>query len=107
MTNNKFIPIEYITSITEEYLTKRISVKLVSGEIVTGNVAWHCEDDFEEETGVECDWGFVLDNAEVNGISLGYSLTIPESRIISYLPLEPANTEEELKKLFGDNYKIQ
>ena len=99
--NDGFIPIHNIVALTDDYLTKRMSVKLVTGEIVTGVVQWQDESDFEEETGVEGDWGFVLEPASINGKPLKYGITIPESRIVAYQPLEPANTPEELEKLLG------
>ena len=90
----EFIPVKSMVDLTEEYLAKRVSVKLVTGEVVTGIVRWREEDD--SQTGIEGDWGFVLDNAVLNGIPLGHSTTIPDSRIAAYRPLEPANTREEM-----------
>ena len=99
--NNEFLPVESMVALTDDYLTKRVSVKLVTGEIVTGTVRWHDEGDFEEETGVEVDWGFVLKDADIDGKPLKYGITIPDSQIVAYRPLEPANTDEELDRLFN------
>lgn len=94
-----FFPVKSMVALTEDYLTKRVSVKLATGEIVTGVVAWYNEGDFEEETGVECDWGFELDDAVVNGEPLGHSVCIPDSRIVAYREIDPPNTIEELERL--------
>lgn len=105
MAENEFTPFNARDTafLSEEYLTKRMSLLLKNGDIITGVVGWLSEYDFEEDTGIECDWGFVLNEAVLNGRTLGYDLTIPESRIEGYCPLEPPNTEEELKQLFSEN----
>ncbi|MBQ7262741.1 MAG: hypothetical protein IJR14_03370 [Synergistaceae bacterium] len=94
-----FVPVKSMVALTEDYITKRISVKLATGEIVTGTVCWHCEGDFEEETGVECDWGFVMKNADIDGRPVEYEITIPDSRIVAYREIDPPNTIEELERL--------
>ncbi|MBQ7263359.1 MAG: hypothetical protein IJR14_06515 [Synergistaceae bacterium] len=96
-----FVPVKSMVALTDDYLLKRISVKLGTGEIITGKVRWHSEDDFEEQTGVYCDWGFVLDDAAVDGKPLGHQITIPDSRIVAYREIDPPNTSEELDRLFG------
>ena len=98
--SDKFIPMnDKMFLLSEEYLTKRMSIKLVSGEIITGFVGWPGEDDRVEETNIENDFEFHLRNVEVNGVKLGHDLYIPESQIVGYCPLEPPNTDEELRKL--------
>ena len=76
---DEFVPNDDMCLMTELYLTKRMSVKLVTGAIVTGTVGWYNEYDFEDETGVECDWGFELRDVIVDGKPLGYDVCIPES----------------------------
>ena len=98
---NEFLPIENIFLLTEEYLTKRISIKLVTGEIIDGIVGWYVEDDFVEQTGIENDFGFELNDAVIDGQKLHHSICIPESRIVGYCPLEAPHTDEEIKKLFS------
>ena len=99
MKKNDFIPVEHIIKLTELYLGKRIKIKLKTGEIFTGTVTWYEENDYEEETGVECDWGFGLNNAVQNNKKFFEYIIIPDSQIIAYCPLEHPNTDDELKKL--------
>ena len=99
MKENNFIPVEHIIKLAELYLGKRIKVKLKTGEIFVGTVTWYDENDYEEETGVECDWGFCLNDAVQNNEKFFDYLVIPDSRIVAYCPLEPPNTDDEMRKL--------
>ena len=99
MKKNNFIPVEHIIKLTELYLRKRIKVKLKTGEIFIGTVTWYDENDYEEKTGIECDWGFCLNNAVRNDKKFFKHVIIPDSQIIAYCPLELPNTEEEMRKL--------
>ncbi|MBQ7262939.1 MAG: hypothetical protein IJR14_04385 [Synergistaceae bacterium] len=94
-----FVPVKSMVALNERYITKRISVKLTTGEIVTGTVRWYSEGDFEEETGVECDWGFVLEGADIDGRPLPHGITIPDSRIVAYREIDPPNTIEDLERI--------
>ena len=103
MSENKFLPFQEKEAglLSERYLTKRMSLILKNGDIVTGFMWGIDESDFEEETGVECDWGFELRDAMLNDKSLGYDLTIPLSRIKRYCPLEQPNTDEEIEQMLS------
>lgn len=95
---DEFIPVEHMVGLTQDYLGKRVSVKLKTGEIATGIVRWYDEDGHDEATGVPYDLGFVLGKADVNGkpVPPHTFFSIPDSQIVAYCPLEPANTDEEM-----------
>lgn len=98
--SSHFSPVKHIIRLTEQLLGKNISVKLINGDVYSGRVGWYSEGAFDDEAPDGVDWGFVLENANKNGIPLGGQVCIPDSQIIGFLPLEGENTPEEIGRLF-------
>ncbi|MDR3332840.1 MAG: hypothetical protein LBT08_09430 [Synergistaceae bacterium] len=63
-----------------KYHGKRIEVRCVDGDILTGCVGWINEDDLD-------DLGFDLNDVEANGEKLSYKVIIPESQVSSFIVL--------------------
>jgi hypothetical protein len=76
---------------------RRVEVICTNGTVFTGKVGWYAEDMGEDEN----EWGVCFDDVtDSAGKTLsGYCVEIPH--IESVTPLERANTEEEIKRLFG------
>ena len=86
-----------VAKLTYDYLGKRISVKLKSGKVATGTVGWYIEDEFDTN-GVKDYLALDLEDVDIDGKPLGAHrfMSIPDSHIAAYQPLEPANTDEEM-----------
>jgi hypothetical protein len=84
-------------SIVYGYYGRRVEVRCTNGLVFTGKVGWYVEDMGEDDN----EWGISFDDVtDSAGNTLsGYDVEIPHIELI--IPLERANTEEEIKKLFG------
>ena len=78
------------------YFGRLVEVHCVNGFVFTGKVGWYVEDMGEDDNGLGIRFSDVSD-ADGNTMT-GYGVEIPLIDIIT--PLERANTEEEILKLF-------
>ena len=78
----------------EKYFGRSVEVTIKDGRVVRGKVAWYSEPEEYED---ELEFGLALDDIEIDGKKQSYGMSIPESYVVSFAPLEGENTESIFK----------
>jgi hypothetical protein len=80
----------------EKYFTKRVELHCHDGVVMSGSVGWLAED--LGENGDEL--GFDLEDIDLAGERLSCGMSIADSEVESFIPLEGENTKEFIKANF-------
>jgi hypothetical protein len=80
----------------EKYFSRRVELKTTDGRVMRGRVGWLAEDLGESDD----ELGFDFEDIDIGGERLPYGMSLADSEVESFIPLEGENTEEFIKAHF-------